>query len=105
MEHAEIAYMSIVKLALFFAGDIVDDIYISRPYAGAMKISFPWTKLYNDDFKKLDRYLNGDHQVELHSALMSIYLTHKIIKSYYGHLTLQDDGERRKSFIIHLPLA
>lgn len=105
MEHAEIAYMSIVKLALFFARDIVDDINISRPFPGAMKISFPGSKLYSDDFKKLDRYLKGDHQVELHSALMSIYLSNKIIKSYYGKLTFNAEDEGRKSFIIQLPLA
>lgn len=105
MEHAEIAYMSIVKLALFFAGDIVDDIYVSRPFPGAMKISFPGLKLYNDDFKKIDRYLSGDHQVELHSALMSIYLSNKIIRSYQGNLSFNEEDGGRRSFIIHLPLA
>lgn len=105
VEHAEIVYMSVIKLALFFSSDNVNLVSIKYPFPGALQVSFPSTKFYNDDFKKIARYLDGDHKVELHSALMSIYLSNKIIRNYNGKLSIESNGNEMMSFIIQIPLA
>lgn len=105
VEHAEIVYMSVIKLALFFSSDNVDLISIKYPFPRALQVSFPSSKFYNDDFKKIARYLDGDHKVELHSALMSIYLSNKIIRNYNGKLSIESNGNEMMSFIIQIPLA